>query len=602
MPSLNLGILAHVDAGKTTLTERLLYEAGALDEPGSVDAGTTRTDSMALERQRGITIRSAVTSFDVADRTINLIDTPGHPDFIAEVERALTVLDGAVLVVSAVEGVQSQTVVLWRALERLGVPTLMFVNKVDRAGADPDRVAVEITERLTSRAVSFVGADALPGAATATERLEALAAYDDEILDLWSRGEVPDPNRLDVVVRRSVAHAELVPVLAGSARNGQGVEALTEAIASWLPAATMHEGESSGSVFKIERDERGKRAYVRMRGGHLRTRERVSLSGREPERVTAVEVSTSAGFADRGVAASGEIAVIRGLESARVGDTFGHVGGDAVARFPTPVLETVVRPADPTQRGSMYAALTELAEQDPLIALHPDQATGEIAVRLYGEVQKDVIGSLLAADYGIAVEFDETSVVCIERVVGSGAAVERIRVGDNPYLATVGLRVEPRPVGTGVAFSLEVEAGAMPPAFFAATEEGVRDVLRQGLHGWSVEDCAVVMTDSGYWARQSHAHQKFNKAFSSVAADFRRLAPVVVMAALQQARTQVCEPIDCFTLEVPTRLIDPVISMVSRLGGVPIDTQFDDPAVAAYTPHRGASAGSTAARPDLAAA
>ena len=262
MPSLNLGILAHVDAGKTTLTERLLYEAGALDEPGSVDAGTTRTDSMDLERQRGITIRSAVTSFDVGDRTINLIDTPGHPDFIAEVERALTVLDGAVLVVSAVEGVQSQTVVLWRALERLGVPTLMFVNKVDRAGADPDRVAAEITERLTTRAVSFVDADALHGAATATERLEALAAYDDEILDLWSRGEVPDPNRLDVVVRRSVAHAELVPVLAGSARNGQGVEALTEAIASWLPAATMRDGESSGLGLQ-DRARRTREARVR---------------------------------------------------------------------------------------------------------------------------------------------------------------------------------------------------------------------------------------------------------------------------------------------------------------------------------------------------
>ena len=143
-PTLNLGILAHVDAGKTTLTERLLHAAGVIDEPGSVDAGTTQTDTLALERQRGITIKSAVVSFPVDGVTVNLIDTPGHPDFIAEVERVLGVLDGAVLVVSAVEGVQPQTTLLMRALQRLAVPTLIFVNKIDRRGADAERTLAAI--------------------------------------------------------------------------------------------------------------------------------------------------------------------------------------------------------------------------------------------------------------------------------------------------------------------------------------------------------------------------------------------------------------------------------------------------------------------------
>src|SRR2546430_1619243 len=149
MRTLNLGILAHVDAGKTTLTERLLYAAGIIDEPGSVDDGTTQTDTLTLERQRGITIKSAVVSFAIEGITVNLIDTPGHPDFIAEVERVLSVLDGAVLVVSAVEGVQAQTRVLMRALERLGIPTLIFVNKIDRVGADCERALDEIEQRLT---------------------------------------------------------------------------------------------------------------------------------------------------------------------------------------------------------------------------------------------------------------------------------------------------------------------------------------------------------------------------------------------------------------------------------------------------------------------
>src|SRR6188508_859166 len=149
MRTLNLGILAHVDAGKTTLTERLLYAAGVIDEIGSVDQGSTQTDSLALERQRGITIKTAVVSFVIDDVTVNLIDTPGHPDFIAEVERVLSVLDGAVLVISAVEGVQPQTRILMRALQRLEVPTLLFVNKIDRAGADDQRVLATISERLT---------------------------------------------------------------------------------------------------------------------------------------------------------------------------------------------------------------------------------------------------------------------------------------------------------------------------------------------------------------------------------------------------------------------------------------------------------------------
>src|SRR4051795_10601075 len=155
MRTLNLGIVAHVDAGKTTLTERLLYAAGVIDEVGSVDDGTTQTDSLELERRRGITIRAAVVSFVIGDVTVNLIDTPGHPDFIAEVERSLRVLDGAVLVVSAVEGVQAQTRVLMRALKRLGIPTLIFVNKTDRRGADPPRVLSELRERLSPAAVGW---------------------------------------------------------------------------------------------------------------------------------------------------------------------------------------------------------------------------------------------------------------------------------------------------------------------------------------------------------------------------------------------------------------------------------------------------------------
>lgn len=192
--SINLGILAHIDAGKTTLTERLLHQAGVIDEPGSVDTGTTRTDTLTLERRRGITIKAAVVGFPIGDLTVNVVDTPGHPDFIAEVERTLAVLDGAVLVLSAVEGVQPQTRILMRALQRMQVPTLLFVNKIDRMGADPDRVLEAIRARLTPDVLAM-GAFTGPGGRQARfvahhrqdvefrdRETEVLAEHDDTML------------------------------------------------------------------------------------------------------------------------------------------------------------------------------------------------------------------------------------------------------------------------------------------------------------------------------------------------------------------------------------------------------------------------------------
>ncbi|MBA3781860.1 MAG: GTP-binding protein, partial [Nocardioides sp.] len=188
MHVLNLGILAHVDAGKTTLTERLLYVAGVVDEPGSVDAGSTRTDSLELERRRGITIRSAVVSFEVDGVTVNLIDTPGHPDFIAEVERVLGVLDGVVLVISAVEGVQAQTRVLMRTLQQLGIPTVLFANKIDRRGARHDDLVAEIRQRLTPAVVDLDGA-------SSTELLDVLTQHDDDLLADYVAGKPIDDGR-----------------------------------------------------------------------------------------------------------------------------------------------------------------------------------------------------------------------------------------------------------------------------------------------------------------------------------------------------------------------------------------------------------------------
>ena len=477
MRTLNLGILAHVDAGKTTLTERLLFAAGVIDQIGSVDDGNTQTDTLALERQRGITIKSAVVSFSIDDVTVNLIDTPGHPDFIAEVERVLGVLDGAVLVVSAVEGVQAQTRVLMRTLQRLGIPTLIFLNKIDRAGADVERVLRAMTDRLTPAVVAMnsVGEQGTRAArvtrygrddAGFTARLaDLLAERDDALLADY----VHDETRLTydrltaalaVQARRGLVH----PVFAGSAMTGAGVDDLTAAITGLLPAADRQADAAapvSASVFKVERGPAGEKiAYARMFAGTLRPRDRVRINAEGAGKVTAVSVFADGGSSEAQSVMAGQIAKVWGLPGIQIGDTIGEPPpGKARHHFAPPSLETVVVPARRCDKGRLHSALTQLAEQDPLIDLRQDDVRSELLVSLYGEVQKEVIQATLDEEFGLAVEFRETTTICIERPAGTGSAVEFIGQAPNPFLAGVGLRVDPAPVGSGIEFVLEIELG-----------------------------------------------------------------------------------------------------------------------------------------------
>ncbi|MFN2469499.1 MAG: GTP-binding protein [Gaiellaceae bacterium] len=584
--TLNLGILAHVDAGKTTLTERLLYAAHVIDEIGSVDDGTTQTDSLALERQRGITIKSAVVSFAIDDVTVNLIDTPGHPDFIAEVERVLAVLDGAVLVVCAVEGVEAQTPLLMRALQRLHVPTLVFVNKIDRRGADCERLLEAVAERLTpaivpmgsARAVGTRAAEFTPwGAADAAltaSLVSVLTEHDDALLAAYVNDEVGVPyGRLREELAAQTKRALVHPVFFGSAITGAGVESLMAGIAELLPA---DEGDVdaalSGTVFKVERGRSGEKiAYVRMFSGTLRTRDRVRVRGEHEQKVTAISVFEDGSAIRRSSVTAGQIAQAWGLGEGQVGDAIGFRRGTAEAhRFPPPTLETVVVPRGLGDKAALHAALTQLAEQDPLINLRQDDLRQELFVSIYGEVQKEVIQATLANEFGLDVEFRETTTICIERPIATGAAVERLREEQNPFLATVGLRIEPTASESGMTFAREREVlGTMPLAFFKAVEDTVHRTLHEGIHGWQVTDCTVTMTHSGYLPRQSHAHQGFAKSMSSTGEDFRKLTPLVLMAALKQARTVVCEPIHRFHLDGPADSLQPTLRVLAQLRAEP---------------------------------
>ncbi len=583
--TLNLGILAHVDAGKTSLTERLLHAAGVIDEIGSVDDGNTQTDSLDLERRRGITIKSAVVSFAIGDVTVNLIDTPGHPDFIAEVERVLSVLDGAVLVVSAVEGVQPQTRVLMRTLRRLGIPTLIFVNKIDRGGARYDGVLGDLTTKLVPQVVAM-GTTAGLGTRSAAFTpyddddpgfraglVDLLTGNDDALMEAFVDDEATVSNgRLRRVLASQTARTLVHPVFFGSAITGAGVPELMRGIRELLPKATGRaDAPPAGTVFKVERGSAGEKiAYARLFTGTVRVRDRIDFGAAHNGKVTSISVFHDGTAVDRTEVMAGEIAKLWGLPQVRIGDAIGAAGSSADSHyFAPPSLESVVYPCRPQQKGALRDALGQLAEQDPLIDLRQDDIRQEIYVSLYGEVQKEVIEATLATEYGVEVGFRETTTICIERPNGTGAAFEIGDQNGNPFLATIGLRIEPAAIGSGVCYGIEIEPGSLPLAFQTAIEETVGTALQQGLNGWQVTDCTVTLYRSGYWPRQSKMHAKFDKSMSSTAGDFRNLTPLVLMTALREAGTTVLEPMHRFRLALPADLLGAVLTTLGGLGAVP---------------------------------
>jgi len=571
--TINIGVLAHVDAGKTSLTERLLFDAGVIDRLGSVDAGDTQTDTGAIERERGITVRSAVASFRAGDTQVNLIDTPGHSDFVAEVERALGVLDGAVLVLSAVEGVQARTRVLMKTLRRLRLPVLLFVNKIDRAGARHAELLADIRRLLTQRIVPLtdvrdLGTRAartrprpLDDTGVRTEVAEALAETDDALLARLVDGPLPSPTEVRAALAAGTARGRAYPVYFGSALSGEGVADLVEGVVRLVPPshATDCDAAPRGAVFAVERaaGSATKTACLRLFSGELTVRQHLTLhrpGARHSGQITSLEVVGGAGTR---VLTAGNIARIKGFPEVRVGDRLeDFTPEDGRARFAAPTLHTLVHAREPGPAAAirLHTALLALADQDPLIHARA-MPGGATSVLLYGEVQKQIIAATLARDYGIEADFEPSRPVLVERPVGVGeACYEMARRGHPGPWATVGLRVEPAATGSGTGFGYETELGALPRAFHTAIEQTVHDTLRRGPRGRAVTDCRVTLIRSGF------------DAPVSTAADFRGVTPGVLWQALERAGWRVYEPYHAFELEIPSDVLTPVTARLAAVG------------------------------------
>lgn len=547
MKIINIGILAHVDAGKTTLTESLLYTSGAILELGSVDKGTTRTDTMFLERQRGITIQAAVTSFNWNDYKINIVDTPGHTDFITEVYRSLSVLDGAILVISAKDGVQAQTRILFHALQKMNIPTIIFINKIDQYGINLNNIYQNIKEKLSNDIIVMQNVTLTPEISIKSiidlDDWDPVISRNDKLLKKYIAGEKLTIQELTYEEYRCVKKGSLFPIYHGSARNNIGTQQLIEAISN-LFCSEMNENDSElcGRVFKIEyTDHKQRLVYLRLYSGTLHLRDTIILPEKKKVKLTEIYIPSNGEMIQTKTVCSGDIFIIPN-NTLRLNDIIGNekllpcnVWNDKTV----PILRTRIEPIKIEEREKLLDALTEIADTDPLLRYYVDTITHEIIISFLGTVQLEVICSLLIEKYHINIRIEDPTVIYLERPLQKADYTIHIEVPPNPFWASIGLSITPLPIGSGIQYESKVSLGYLNQSFQNAVREGINYGLEQGLYGWEVTDCKICFEYGVYYSPVS------------TPSDFRFLAPIVFEQTLKKAGTQLLEPYFSFILFTP---------------------------------------------------
>lgn len=561
----NIGIFAHVDAGKTTLSEHLLMRTGVIREAGSVDSGTTRTDSLPVEQRRGISVKASCVRLVWKDVCINLIDTPGHVDFSAEVERSLWALDGAVLVVCAKEGVQPQTEVLFDALRRQGVPTVFFINKTDLEGADVPRTLGQIHRRLTDRAVPAGDLSAV------TERV---CEQDDDLLEQYLSGEEIAEETLQNAFTAQARAGQLYPVFSGSALRGEGVEAVLDAAVRFLPppekAAAL-----CGVAFAAEQNRvLGRGVWVRLYGGRLENREALTLpAGRDPvtgeirqvqRKVTQIR---SVDGRDMGQLEAGEIGVVYGLGDIRIG----HVLGDEKllprrvepGLLRTPLITVKVLPGNPEDLPALRAACEILAGEDPLLQAHYAQRLNELQLHVMGSVQLEILQELLETRFGLKVTFSSPTVIYRETIARAATGFVAYTM-PKPCWAILDFTIEPAPRGSGVRFVSVAPVRDIALHYQHQVEQALPLALSQGRLGWPVTDVKITLNGGSH--HQFHTHPL----------DFIVATPMGIQDGLQRGGSVLLEPILEVRFLLPPECVGRVMSDVALMRGEVMDTLTDE--------------------------
>ncbi|MGQ9493499.1 MAG: elongation factor G [Anaerolineae bacterium] len=566
----NIGIIAHIDAGKTTTTERILFHTGQTHRMGNVDDGTTVTDFMDQERERGITIQSAAVTCKWQGHQINIIDTPGHIDFTAEVQRSLRVLDGGVVIFDAVAGVEPQSETVWRQADRFGVPRIGFVNKMDRPGANFERTLDMVRERLGAnpvalqmpigaeadfrgfidlvemRAVLFNGADpSSPGQSTAQPHvtaipaqlvdkageqrdcmLEQLADFDDEIALLYLEGKEVASHLLRSVLRRETVAGHIVPFLCGSSLRDKGVQALLDAVVTYLPSpvdvpamrGTTPDSEeevvckadpsepTAALIFKIVTDPyMGRLVFFRMYSGILRHGQILLNTNRGEKERTGRIVRVHANHREEvEEICAGDIGAVLGFKAAATGETLCDPARPVVLEkitFPAPVVSLAVEPQSKADMAKLGLCLQRLADEDPTIHVRQDERTGQTIVSGMGELHLEVFVERMRREFNVHANVGAPQVAYCETITQPARGEYRLvrQTGGHGQFAHVILELEPLPAGSGFVFEDALHGASIPRKYVPAIEAGVRDALQRGVLAENpIIDIKVRLIDGNY--------------------------------------------------------------------------------------------------------
>ncbi len=551
MRQLVTGILAHVDSGKTTLSEALLYRSGEIRTLGRVDHGDAYLDSLEIEKARGITIVSSQAGFTSGETQITLLDTPGHVDFSAEMERTLQVLDLAVLVISGTDGVQSHTRTLWRLMERYRLPAFIFVNKMDLAGADRERVMLELKKELSADCVDMSGGGG-------GELSEALAMCGEELMErVLGGGEIRDDD-----IRDAVAERKIFPCWFGAALRLEGVDELLDALDRFAPRRE-YPGAFGAKVFKITQDEQcGRLTHMKITGGCLRVKD--VLSGKDgggngwSEKVNQIRLYSGARFQTVDEAGAGTVCAVSGLSATWPGEGLGAEKNSEAPEL-EPVFSYNVRLAPDTDVHAALLRLRQLEEEEPELRIVWDERFQEIHMQLMGEVQLEIIKSVLLERYGIAAEFDSGRIAYKETIrqpVEGVGHYEPLR-----HYAEVHLLLEPGERGSGLSFATACPEDELDRNWQRLILTHLEEKTHIGvLTGSPITDMKITLI-------AGRAHIKHTEG-----GDFRQATYRAVRQGLKCAESVLLEPWYAFELELPSESVGRAMTDIQQMGG-----SFDAP-------------------------
>lgn len=539
-----IGILAHVDAGKTTFSEQVLFRMGALRSLGRVDHQDAFLDAHPIEKRRGITIFSDQAVFQAGEDTYYWLDTPGHVDFSPEMERAIDAMDYAIVVVSCVEGVQSHTETVWRLLKKHQVPTFLFLNKIDRAGADPAAVVEQIRARLSPEAVCCDGLtpDSMPDTL-----LESIAERDEAALDQLLQGNT-DPAFYQNILIQEIRSRALFPVFSGAALSGAGVDAFLKMLLllTRTEYAARESAPFSAKVYKIRHEKQGGRVcFFKVLSGSVQVRDEVC-----GQKITELRQYQGMKYQLTPRCSAGDLCAVPGLNMVKIGDILGANAARRDHSESEPMLQSTVTFDPPVRSDQVLRALRELEEEDPTLCVENDSSG--LSIRVMGEIQLDVLTELLQERYGLNVRFGNRRVIFLETIAEPAIGIghyEPLR-----HYAEVHLRLVPGPRGSGIRFESKCHVDILGLNWQRLIETHVYEKQHRGvLTGAPLTDVTVQLLTG-------RAHLKHTEG-----GDFREATYRAIRNALMNAKSVLLEPVCAFTLRAPAELYGRLAGDMTRL-------------------------------------